>query len=250
MNPAGVNELNRACIRWPNAPTRTFRLFADWQRAVEHLSDHVLTEPECQGWAIVLADRTLPLQLDDKDARWRYAQQSHQPRGGQAQSLFDLYTDCIRKATDDAHRLGWHGENDNGSVMVGLGTNGVLVLIEESFVVTAFLPGAGEASATREAREQAGMSRSALPRERGMRTRRSGGADRELRQQQHRQQNWSHEEQLYYLVFRPAVQFIRSRYHSSRDLTGRLRCCDYALLKDSLPPLSQLRLQNWQQFRR
>jgi len=244
--------LIRPNVPRPDQPARTVTLFADWQPAVQHLCDHVLSAPECQAWAIVLEGQTLPVKLDDANARWHYAEQARQPCGGLAQALLDPFATTVIKASTEASQLGWH--RSDGPVTVALGISGVLLVIDGSTVVTAFLPGQGEVSATVEARSQEPGKPLALPRERGMRCRPAGSsdtaiADREQRLQQQRQQNWSNEERLYYQVFKPAVQFIRSRYHSSRDLTGRARRCDYALLKESLPPFSQLRLEHWRQLR-
>jgi hypothetical protein len=91
-----------------------------------------------------------------------------------------------------------------------------------------------------------------LSRESGMRSGRSAAcifSPRENRRKQRREALWTREERLYYRVFRPCIQFIRKSHHRCRDLCGRLIRCDYALLKDRLPPRSRLSYEDWLRLR-
>ena len=248
--PTSTPELQRPSIPHP-ANGATVEVFADWGRAVEHLCDHVLTAPECDGWKVVVVGWEEVLNLDDGSCRLEYSKNARFPQGHSAQQLFDLYAEAIRLAALDAKNLGWHGSD--GPVTVALGTSGVLVLIQGKTVLTAFLPGHGDPVVVVAARVAASPTRAVLPRERGMRRRSPTASQavpgRERRAQELREAQWSDDERLYHRVFHPAVQFIRSRYHSMRDLNGRMLRCDYALLKPVLPPLSQLKYPQWLELR-
>ena len=140
------------------------------------------------------------------------------------------------------------------NVTVALGTNGVLVLIE-GHVRTAFLPGHGQSQAVVQARQQESdpTGRHQLLRERGMRSGRKGqwkqhSAEDPIRQQKSSLR--SRDENLYYEVFRPVVQWIRKQYPRVLDCNGLVQIGkDYALLKEVLPPMSGLKLPQWQELR-
>jgi hypothetical protein len=114
---------------------------------------------------------------------------------------------------------------------------------------TAFLPGQGDPLATGESRPT-DASTAAITREAGMRSGRHGHRDRELIERerlarQRREAAWTPAQRLYYRVFKPAVQFVKRCQHRCRDMLGRETRGDYALLKNVLPHLSQLKLDDW-----
>lgn len=241
-----TDGLQLGTVTDPAHPDRSIAFFSDWKLAWEHLRDHLLTAPECLAWRLVSPAYLHILNPEDGDARWTYAQQATASQGQTAQPLYDLYRTAVSQDTADATLLGWHQDGDR--VTVCLGTSGVLVLFGQRVVLTAFLPGHGSEDATRAARQA--DSAADLPRERGMRSGRNGRRDRETvdREQrllEQRQAAWSPAERLYHRVFKPSVQFVKRCQHRHRDLYGRLIRGDYALLKDVLPPLSQLKYENW-----
>jgi hypothetical protein len=236
-----ATQLRRGQVPRPDAPDTPVPLFASWEQAVAHLGDHVLTVPECRGWALVLGDPDCLPPGVDAAARQALAERALATAGLAVQELFDLYAGAVRSASRDAALLGWHASE--GAVTAGLGTAGLLLLIDGGVARTAFLPGQGDPEVVRQAAQR---GPAALPRERGMRPARGPGRHpREEWRYLRRQQSWSADEQLYHLVFRPAVQFVRSRYHHYRDASGRLLRCDYALLKPVLPAMSELTLDGW-----
>jgi hypothetical protein len=187
----------------------------------------------------------------DADARWRYAEQARETQGASAQPLYDLYSEAAGRDAQDAAALGWVGSKDR--VTVALGTSGILLVVEET-VTTALLPGQGDPEATRAARSDPRIVRG-LVRERGMRSGRVAGAEyreheRERRVRLLHQAHWTEPQRLYYHVFKPAVQFIKKCHHRYRDMYGKLIRRDYALVKDRLPPRSQLKFDNWAALRR
>lgn len=238
----------------PDNRDSSVSIFGGWQAACEHICNHVLVSPECEAWILVAPDINRIVDLSNADERWRAAQESSKPEGGFAQPLYDEYVQAIRVAAADAMRLGWHITEESITVLIG--TSGLVAVIEGQ-VRTAFLPGQGDPLNTL-ASQRTGVSRESsnrdLPSQRGMRGGRNGeysGQKRpHLTADHQRVANRSHDEQLYYAVFRPAMQFIRSRQNRCRDITGRvLRGGDYALLKGVLPPMSRLKLPDWQQLR-
>lgn len=242
MTASSYDELRCGSIAHPQQNDRFVPFFSHWEKAIEHLIAHVLTAPECQGWAIVIPQVSTQIDLQDVEARTRAAQQARESRGVRVQALFDLYRSAADAASREAGRLGWVASRN--ACTVALGTTGVLVLIDHNRVVTCYLPGLSGPTAINRARNDC---RSVLSREQCHRMR-GGLPSREQRRQQRREQRWSAEESLYYRVFRPAVQFIRGRFHEQIGLDGRIRY-DAALLKDCLPPMSQLKLENWRAYR-
>lgn len=253
-----MREQERCCseglqlrsIPHPARPREQVRFFGDLQQALGHLRDHVLTAPECEAWALVDARYLQLLDLSDGKARLRYARQAEASAGRSAQPLYDVYRDAVACDAEDAALLGWY--RSQGTLTVALGTSGVLLLIDGP-VRTAFLPGQGDPSATRQSERTEGL-RLAIVRERGMRSGRHGRGgseswerDRQVRAR--REAAWSPDQRLYYRVFKPAVQFVKRCQHRCRDMFGRLTRGDYALVKEAIPHLSQLKLDDWLRLR-
>jgi hypothetical protein len=117
----------------------------------------------------------------------------------------------------------------------------------------AFLPGQGDPIAASHSR---GLDQSREdtepPRARGMRSGHSVSAAAQEEQQRERERSWmswSEPQRLYYRVFRPAVQFIRSQYQRDLEARGRQRLSDYGLVKKNLPMMSRLKYQHWLKLR-
>jgi hypothetical protein len=235
MNPTTQPpELLRGVVPHPADPARGVTFFADWRRAVEHLIDHVLTSPECEGWAIVAPPIGQHVDLADGLARTRQALRARESKGVEVQALFDLYQREASEAARQAHVLGWHAQQED--CFVALGVSGVFVLVDGDVVITTYLPGQGDAEAVSRPDDSRHLRRERHP------MRRAAPPDEDRRR---REAAWSEEERLFYRVFRPAVQFIRSQHHRARGLDGRLRKADAALLKDCLPRMSELGLDGW-----
>ncbi len=249
-SPTDNDQLRLNSIQAPHIASAAIMVFADWQAAVTHLRDHLLATPECEAWAIVIP--TYREIVDSApDSRWRYAQAAGKSNGIAAQKLYDSFSDTVALENMDAGSLGWC--KGSGVTTVTLGSSGVLTVIEQPngiapVIRTAFLPGQGDAGIVTASHSLPALGWG-LRREGGMTSGRPGrakaGSKREDRARQQREQEYDDSERLYYRVFRPAVQFIRERAHLQRDMLGKLRRCDYALLKDVLPPLSQLKLNDW-----
>ena len=232
------------------------RVFADWAKALQHVIDHVLSAPECFGWALVIPNYQAFVDPNQGRRRLQYAQKAEKTKGESAQGLYDAYAAAIIGDIKDAVCLGWLASS--GAVTVTLGTCGVLVLTVRRngtcrTVQTAFLPGQGSAAAVVRSRLEPSdgfVFRRDASRDRPRARRHVVQSAREQRARQRRRPGWADEHRLYYDVFKPAVQFIRTRYHSYCDPFGQEQYCDYALLKDVLPRRSRLKLEHWQGYRR
>ncbi|MBI4704883.1 MAG: hypothetical protein HY744_27580 [Deltaproteobacteria bacterium] len=237
------------------------RVFRSPEAALSHVRDHLLTAPECEGWALVAAGYAAIVDPFDAEARWRYCLEMHSSAGNSCADLYGLYASAIATALGDAWRLKWWVEVDRPAARVAaaLGTAGLLVMLEARdgqppCVLTAYLPGLGAAE-----RVRAWASRGAdagpcdLLREGGTGMRRRRGEDgalgrRERLAQERREGAWGPERRLFHRVFRPAVQFVRrSHYLASDPLTGLRHQGrgEYALLKGKLPSTRSLTFEAW-----
>jgi hypothetical protein len=167
--------------------------------------------------------------------------------GAEGQALYDRYCGAVEDAGQDATRLAWHVTS--GRVTIALGTSGVLMVIESS-LKTAFLPGQGDPSIVDSCQGwDQPRPDSRNPRLRGMRSgctvERATSAGGRGHPRDRGSQDWTEAQKLYYGVFRPAVQFLRSRYHLDLDVRGQRRLSEYGLLKDVLPPMSCMKYEHW-----
>jgi hypothetical protein len=245
------SQLSLRSMRHPADPGLPVSIFGNWQSACEHLQSHLLTEPECRSWVLVIPELEEMIDLQDPDARRAYHQRAVQTRGIAAQGLYDVLCRSIQDASREASRLKWFVSE--GAVTVALGTTGILMVVMTE-LKTAFLPGQGDPESVRKQQEQGGpRPDDTATRGPGMRPGRRGSRDepgRQQRSQQARSEDWTDSQRLFYAVFRPAVQFIRARYRYELDARGQARRGDYGLLKDVLPPMSQLKYDHWLILRR
>ena len=233
-------------------------VFRNLDRALIHIRDHLLSEPECDGWALIDAKLEKEIPGVSKQ-RWSLYKSAVASDGTKVQSLYNEFASSIARATADSKRLGWCIQQ--GTVTAGLSKHGVLVLLDyvdprsstPEIVRTAFLPGQGSSESTRASRDRP-SSDTGLGRERAGRKMRSGARKkwarkgREVRQHEARRTKWSVDERIFFDIFRPALQAIhRSRWDSSA--TGarqqQRERHEYALLKPKLPRTSNLEFNDW-----
>ena len=235
-------------------------MFGSSRPAVDHLLDHLLTAPECIAWAAVMPRLRHHVDVDSPDARYDLARRI-QYCPAEAQGLLDDLASLLREELVEAKGLGWfkrwscsdlrQSESDvwaqatrlstqNRPVTVAFSTSGVLMVFE-LVMCTVFIPGQGDPGAVIGSRD-VDRSHNPLRRERGMRCQ-SSKADRP------RCPSMSALERVYFGVFRPAVQFLRSLQHLTLDFNGRPVRTDYALIKDVLPSQSRLKYEDWRNLR-
>jgi len=128
---------------------RETRGFGSWVKACRHICDHMLSLPEALAWS-VFVPWLKP--IIESRAGFEMAKRIWTERGDEDfQRLYDAYLAEIQTALDSGGSEGWHGgEAQDNSVNV-LGINGVLTVLVEDTVVTAFFPGHGEAQTTAQA---------------------------------------------------------------------------------------------------
>ncbi len=196
----------------PGNPCSTVRVFSSEKAVIDHLIDHVLTEPETFSWEIVNQGIREIFDPTSHRERFRLVKDLRSGDNDKLQDLYDLYCHSIQLDNEDARQLNWHRslQIHDQEVTVSLGTSGILTVIEEN-VVTAFLPGQGvpeQVLRSRLSEKQA----SPLPRQHhGMRSRSRKSENRmDTRNRENREKNWSSDQKLYYRVFKTAVGFVRS----------------------------------------
>jgi hypothetical protein len=252
----------------PGAAGETLRIFRNPQHAARHICDHILAAPECEGWALVCPNFPSLISLDSK-MRFRAARQVLK-LDDPAQALYEIYGQAIVEALTSASRLQWDATKKG--TRVALGSSGLLVIITDRVVRSAFLPGFGdpeqvkntsasEAPLRREAsksmrtrgrRRRRTPRRTAVPEHEYQKKRYKRWLELEEREELQKQcEDWSPEERLYHEVFRRVVIFVRDLPSSSSELAGgSSRRNDYILLHNVLPPLSKLKYANWCAMRR
>jgi hypothetical protein len=208
--------------------------FADTERALKHLGDHVLTGPECDAWVVVVPALLEHVDLASVTECERFSQNACVQGGAVAQAVLGLYRGAAEEAVTHAFFLGWHVTE--GETTVALGTTGVLVMVAGAVVVTVFIPGQGCAEAVRNDRPRAGQ----LGRERGRM--------RRALPPHPASEPPGTEGYLYRRAFRPVVRFLKARYHDAYTLDGRIRW-HWPLVARALPPLEDLTLPRWQEYR-
>ncbi len=247
-----ADEMRLASITNP-ANGETVRFFKNWEKACQHLEDHVLSSPECEAWRLVTPEIENLMALDDEKLRLRLVRDARQTAGVAAQALYDCYARAVDADCLDARAVGWHATRDD--VTVAVGTSGVHVIVEGRAVVTAYLPGQGSAEATA-ASQRIPFSSARLARHRPM----GGGIlagphDQQHPKEQHlaerRYAGWTREQKLFYRVFRRALQFVMNLPDTSYDLLGRrFKKHDSALLKVVLPKRRRMKFEDWMELRR
>lgn len=232
-----------------------YQVFASEELALEHVRDHLLTAPECFGWALI-ADLESQVGLEFQ-ARRRAARQL-KAREEPSQGLYELLCEVVARVFKDAACSGWSVEGASGEeLLVAYGFDGVLVIVQQRVVTTAFLPGLGYAERTLAARGRD----TDLPREMGMRsrgrrrraTRKTYDSERRERRREgaHREPRYeSRLEEIFHKVFKPSWDFVREQDSYAFDMCGqRLTVgCDYGLLNQVLPRRT-LRYADWLRLR-
>jgi len=277
------------------------QVFETFDRLRRHLNDHVLTPPESHAWGLVWSGRFDCLEDTDAAADQCYRLREsgctasdhglskdaagYQPPVGQERratpervptwiGLSLAYQEEIRKSLGRSQRLSW--SKSRGENSIHFDTCGIVLVCRwrgpKGTVKTAYIPGFSTRGATlRSKRERenpharvsstSAMRGDALSGTQG-RSRENNLTVRERLAQRHAAK-WDADDKLFYLVFRPAVQAVRSRQTTgiesfaegdvgtdvgefSSDITARLSIGD---LKALLPKQSELKVDSWKRFK-
>jgi hypothetical protein len=259
--------------------------FGHPQAGLKHLIWHVLTPPESHGWNCIWSQRFECL-ADNQTALKQAAKSRHQtgnflseegdPNDGLAANtelngLLKTYIESIQNQLVESNRLGWRVSS--GKRHVQLDTNGIYSVVSVSLIdqsitlITAFLPGFGSSEAVARSKHQAenlhardagysDQQHRRYPRSRRNGSKAIGTSNKRLAQ---RQSTIGQEDRIYYQVFRPVIQFVRSsqpgfptpaidRSIHERPTTEQKSpsICD---LKGVLPSMNSLKLDAWKALR-
>lgn len=241
-----TSSFNLGTINNPASVSRPALFFENEAKAVDHLRNHVLAGPENEAWALVFAvlgETDVAQKIENSEICFMLSKAAEEHG---AEAVLDLL-EAYRKATDqaclEAAKLRWWASH--GCVVVALGITAVFVLIVKSVLRTAYIPAQGSPEMVRKRRESDGIHIPTSPPKKMRRSRVKTSDPRHAE----REAQWSVEQRIFYKLFRPAVQFIRSRYHSKTSLNGR-SWDDIALLKDKLPRMSELGYDKWLEYYR
>jgi len=133
-----------------------------------------------------------------------------------SEALLAGYAEAAKRSIADAIGLGWVVE-PSPQVTIAFASTGLLAVIQSGVLRTMFFPGLVD----------------------------GGFQQEESSAEARRARSWTDEERLYFRVFRPAVQVIRSLPDDA--IAGRVS--QYGALKRVLPRSSALRLENWLSLR-
>lgn len=279
------------------------QVFETFDKLRRHLNDHVLTPPESHAWGVVwrgqfdcLKDTVAAsdecyrlrevgwkaiepgLTRDTAESQATTGQGSPATPAGDAAwfRLSVAYQDEIRKSLGRSQRLNW--SKSRGEYSIHFDTCGIVLVCRwqgsKGSIKTAFIPGFSTRAATvRSKREwenpHSRVSPSSLMRGDASSGTRARSQDnhltiRERLAQQHAAK-WDAEERLFYLVFRPAVQAVRSRQApgiesfargsadtDAGEALGFSSGVDMRLtigdLKAVLPKQSELKMESWKRL--
>lgn len=241
MNP--LPTLNLQTIPHPCHPDRAVQVHPSVEAAWEHVRKHVLSHPECRAWLLIDPELGELVDFQNPDARWNLARLESLSSEEVAQRCYDRYSHLLALVSRQSTQQGWCCEDPSRKVAVAFSPLGVVMVIQ-GHLKTAMVPGQGDAETTSASHEQQSK---ALPRERS--AARPFGArarhPKEARKHRTRQEQWTREEWLYYEVFRPALQFLRSQ-NRNRDPYGRpTKHNDLHRLNEVLPPRKRLDYETW-----
>jgi len=266
--------------------------FATPQQLIRHLNFHVLSPPESHAWGLIWRGRFSCLAADPTAEKtcFRLRNMSDRAIGNADEGRSDVTVDTptadgekldseslwkellhayhteTERVQVRSERLGWRTSRDGGSVHFdpyGI----VLICFERDgkpIALTAYVAGAtsiGGVLRSHEAPDDAHTRAGGRSR-----MRRHTGPDQgdvRDRMEARRVTTWNEDQKIYFLVFRPAVQFIRGRQPGSPvpgvsedsgvpigagNSWGRRKRVEMADVKAALPRMSQLDYDGWRKY--
>jgi len=247
-------RLTLKSIAHPNTSMGLVRFFKNESKAVEHMVNHLLTEPESRGWSAILEWSDL---ASGKACARLMRAGLRAP--GELQQLYDVYSREVEKVHLEAVKLGWivlsekepvekerRASGSPQNVYTSMGLSGVITIVQEAVkaarepvLKTAFLAGAGRSDLV--ARRLGGPAGAKA----AMGTRRREPSRTARRRQEWKKRcTWDPESRYYYEVFRPAVKFVRSSGAFPSLDKGNIWRTYWRLIK-VLPALGMLKKDYW-----
>lgn len=229
--------------------------FPDNYSAIKHFIHHVLTPVESHAWYEVFAQSEpfLDNSSESLDVCFQLRsecsiQTNAAKLGVDARNAFEKYIRSIESSYTQAAAIGWQFTAENRHVC--LDTNGVYCVCEttsnRTLVTTAFIPGFGSAVAVKESATSPANPHARVTDKSWMRGDDSSPTARPRQSSIHERTskrhaaNWSTQQRIYHLVFRPVMQFIRGYQLGEKKYSVGI-----AQLKSVLPAMSQLKYDNW-----
>ena len=212
---------------WPHG---RIRVFTDHNALVRHVDRHLLRQPEAAAWWIIIPALSA---YGSPETAQHVLYQAVRNREPLWHDIYRLYSESICLNIADACRLNWMVYTGAASrVSLCFGTSGVLVVVANNTVRTAFVPGLLD-------KPQGPIRRSQMRQ----------GVDRaDVRRRLAREQAWCDAQRLFYRAFRPAIGFLR-RAQYIPPKTPLTTPNDYYLLKDHLPLGRRYTYEQWRQDR-
>lgn len=239
-------------------------VYLDWETALRHLRDHLLTAPECYAWSLLCPEIHAILTPEESDDRWSFQREAERSQGATAQGLYDIYVTFLQRVLWEAHHAGWFLEAERSasltsspSVLYALSPSGVFAIVERSFesssflLKTAYIPGQGDRLRLLQMDfSQRTLLGQGLPREGAVSPAPPQDDFRDILRRQKREARWSVEQTIFYRIFRPALTFLRNRTPDIQDPISRYHEGSiYLEFKRLLPRSSQFSLEGWLSLR-
>lgn len=126
----------------PPLPPRPLRIFSNQEKALEHVKNHVLTEPESYAWSLVVPEFRSVFNAEDRREVNHLARQlGSDPLPQEAQRLYDGYADAIGEAVRDAIARGWFWQEqavDGSMIWHGVGKSGLYAIWDVNVIRTGY----------------------------------------------------------------------------------------------------------------
>ena len=241
-----ISTLQRSEVTMPRLNQKAVT-FSSTEKAVEHLTNHVLVSPECLGWGELLKDwaSLLKLETDSQrtaesgapvESRTNFIQRTRQTKGCYAQELFNDWIEELKHQQKTADELDWIDHDRNRNHLDCFSIHGVRMVYgpaqgEENHsyswaLLTAHIPGKGSAEEVKSSQEENRTRRDQDPfqnRERGRSRRSRRSPDRSYQERaadRKRREKWTSDEHHYHSFFKPAIRYLKSRANSHADPEG------------------------------
>ena len=228
--------------------------FETSEKLLTHVLNHVLTPEEAHAWYYVWEELDERLAPTPAGAEFCFDLRRQLPTDAQLQqSLTNRYLDTIAHQVQESVQMAWTAESR--WQQVGLGLAGVYYVLvrhkdRAETIVTAYIPGFGSAAGTTQSQAEPDNPHARARGVSWMRGERDEGQRKDtdrsiaMRLRERRAQDWNASQRLYYLVFRPAIQFVRGWQDWKRP--HRL---NMSSLGASLPSMSHLKYEDWLNLR-
>ncbi len=200
---------------WQHPETgQRVQIFRDEQSAVNHIRDHVLTQPENSCWGLVFGALFEGIDLESGDSCYEIMKRIKAKDQGILSRVYRAYAMAIELSLDDAWDRQWCARTWNAWInlsIVGLG-----IPFDREVLSAAFL-GQSTAESVRNTRDREAEG-VLFPRDEGQTRRqvrwsREGRGDakrtREDRVKRRIRDGWSREELIYHEIYNIAIKHIR-----------------------------------------